>query len=501
MAKNKGHQPKPAQAPAPPEAAWRQVALEGDFGKTATMLQGMVASDWPELVNRIYIREYAIPGLTAKSAKTEEGGAPDVNNDAAAAVIEKDERAYQEFLVKALAEVLGQRPVGLQDDDIKYLERQAKDLYANVKDNAGIVVRDAERGEYGLQQGHTYTIPGVYDPDDGREIYPEENMKIAVLSISADKCPNCTTSIKARMGDDFSCQAVTPDGVFRDRMEYFATATHELAHAVRDVLGEQRYGTESERRAEESSARVFENLMVAKTFGAAGLLFMQENIYNLGFNQQNRYEAIEPLKAALEIASGPDGLSRYSPRQLLTLAEDLVRTHDVTANMTIKERLDYQHFVELAPHTPEEAKARLNREGPHAVFNQLSLLETVKPDSGPEYFKAYKVPYTPAMEAFDRNTLQGDLVAQDLERLRMRLNPLRPPELNGSYAYNVWPETPEAQAALEKFTAGMNHPSCNIPQVIKDEQKRREDEYANYEAAEKDRRAPQILPGTPQAGP
>ncbi len=429
---------------------WRDAALTGRFTALRAVVSEMVAQNWPQQVGHIYMREYGKPGEQSEA---------------------EDRRDYADFaadlyLKKYFHGALHQRIE--HRDAIRAIAGEHYNV--SMKPDYPVTAEGAKA--YGVQMAQDFQYAS---PKAGGG-FTQETFRISSLNIGAHKCAHCATNVMAKVAQPDKCEIVDPDSVFKDRMDYFNTTMHELAHSIRELKGELKYGDMKEQRREENIALVFAGLMQAKVFGTAGMLALRtEAIRQYGDSGEEavRYEAVGPMLAAIKFVDDKQqaGMAKLSPRDLLSAAVKLVDDNDLTRGMTPEQEQAFSDFLKHADRRPEVAGTRrqnLTKPTEDGLTRNFTIIAQ-KPDGGLEMLHE-STPYLPQMAALDEAFTRYGTLESSLREAQMRLNPLRPAAMARDVYQTSDPTgfyDPKWQAALFEFNKGFNHPSCDIPAIFK----------------------------------
>ncbi len=441
-----------------PQRRWRDAALSGDAKKLSAMVQEMVAQDWPEYKGQVYVREY-----------NRADGISEV----------QDFDAYRRFVTTLFDTRFASGRAKLDQSSRNGLTEQIKESYAAMQQKMSLH-RSADSGSSSIlgmadTAAFSYFSPGADGKSVQLRVFP-----IATAQISAAGCRHCQSTVDYWTQNPQACAPVDPAEVHRDRTQYFRTAAHEMAHAIRALNGDFERALSGSallgRREEEAVAEVFGQLLAVKLLGADGVLQVRATPPYI----RRKDGSDDPVGALYDrVALHPHvveyidanfkAIQQAMPRQLLEQANALVRTHDPVLRLEGEEALPYLSFAAYADKSPQAARERLAMltvPGPNGQpVRELELrVRTQEPDEKEPSLKTMTLAYTPAMEQFDRAIVRQTELTPEFNRLRGKLNPLQPAGRPGS---------PEWQQGLVDFTRLFNHPSCDVPKLVEEALARR----------------------------
>jgi hypothetical protein len=410
---------------------WRDAALDGSFSRIEGMLGELVQANWPEHKGQFFLREYGLP--TGFDAGTPEYEA------ARAARLESDNRRYQDFVTKLYLDKFdgGRGPRGLE---IAELRAQAAGL------GASLLSSTAYDGDMGWQNYQLFSVNGPVPLD----------FKVSLLNLNAGQCKHCTSTLATR-SQTMTCDVVRPDAVFADRMDYFNTVTHELAHGLRAVGPDFRNDTPEEMRKEEGIAKVFAALMTIQVFGTAGMTYVRGQIGEFGTDPERRFvnDASLPLRAALDYATANSGPFRQqSPRDLFALSEQIVAQHDVVRGMSFIESAVYERHLK---DTPTDFNALAAKVEP--LLDPANWAQAVARHKRSPLERDESLPFA-AATVFQVEAYTRELVQLDLLNMGMRQNPLRPHSMRSYNAHTEDMLDPKVARDLQAFHARHNPSFC-----------------------------------------
>lgn len=436
----------------PRDERWRNAALTGQFSSLRGIVEEMVGSNWPRFQGHIYMREYGKPGEQSE---------------------DKDRKAYAAFAGDLYLNRYFHGAPEQRTAHRDIIRGMASSHYDEmIKTDYPVTAEGAQAAGVQVAQEFNYYVPQPNGTQDQR-FY-----RVSMLNIGAHKCAHCATNVAAKKAQPDNCSIVSPDEVFTDRLDYFGTTMHELAHSIRELQGDLKYDTPADRRREENIAEVFQGLMQAKVFGAAGMLQMRMDAikhYNGDQATTTTYEAIGPMLAAVAFVDEKQqaGLAKMSPANLLKVAAKLVESNDLTRGMTPEQETAFRDFLQHADRRPEIAGKRhenLTKPTEDGLTRTFTIIAQ-KPGGGLE-IKHEATPYLPQMAVVDQAFARYGTLESSLRDMQMRLNPMRPqamarddyhaPDVTNFY-------DPKWQAALFDFSKGYNHPSCDIPAIFRKE--------------------------------
>lgn len=395
--------------------------FSGDFNETKRLLQAIVRAEWPEIQNKIYIREEwkDNPPPAPISANT-----PFISRIRTPTRLDPnmppEMRDWVDFVVQSYRLANPNHPNELSEANETSLRVEAQEIY---KDN---IQTEGDNNRQGRVTAHNFSYSTAISDTSPQA---RENFEIQIIHLNSATCDHCTTSLSGKFGNPLNCEPVSPDLVAWERINSMQTAIHELGHAIRGVERTPEQRAHYTRRDEETTVMVFSNLMLAQALGPMGIGKLQNDIaLSARADRLDNfyYEATAPLQAALDyIQQQPVAFAQASPRKLLSLATELVKQHDPVNHMSTEQANDYMHFLTQADLSPEAAKQRLDipqrpytPSPPSPAFNGIALNKVQMPGE--------VLPYPPEARKIDEVIYQYSLREQRVLAEIMLHNPLRP---------------------------------------------------------------------------